>query len=59
MLPTSPVRQFQLVYCLWLAAAMLVHMRRHSLFYDWFFNSGCAAQLAAGARDPLITCLLP
>jgi len=41
-LPTNPVRQFQLVYCLWLAAALLLHRRRHGRFYDWFFSSGVA-----------------
>ena len=42
-LPTNPVRQFQLLYCLWIAVSMLRFMPAHLRFYRWFYSSGCAA----------------
>lgn len=35
----NPVRQFQIVYCTWLAIAMLCNMRNHCRFYCWFSSS--------------------
>eukprot|EP00964_Phaeocystis_antarctica_P066983 scaffold40530_cov58-Phaeocystis_antarctica.AAC.1 len=37
----NPVRQFQIVYCSWLAIAMLFNMRNHCRFYRWFSSSRC------------------
>ena len=37
----NPVRQFQLLYCIWLSVAMLFNMRHHVTFYRWFSSSGC------------------
>jgi len=36
----NPVRQFQLMYCLWLSVAMIVFGPKHCRFYDWFADSG-------------------
>ena len=38
----NPVRQFQLIYCLWLSVAMVVMGPSHARFYSWFADSGCA-----------------
>ena len=38
----NPVRQFQLLYCLWLAVALSSTLGRQVRFLDWFDNSGCA-----------------
>ena len=39
----NPVRQFQLLYCLWLAVALMWTLGRQVRFLEWFDNSGCAA----------------
>jgi hypothetical protein len=39
----NPVRQFQLLYCLWLAAALMWTLGRQVRFLEWFDNSGYAA----------------
>ena len=38
----NPVRQFQLLYCLWLAVALMVTLGRQVRFLEWFDGSGCA-----------------
>jgi hypothetical protein len=40
MLPNNPVRQFQLMYCVWLACTLSWNMGRTCKFYDWFYSSG-------------------
>jgi len=42
----NPVRQFQIVYCTWLAIAMLCNMRNHCRFYRWFSSSRCCRTMA-------------
>ena len=46
----NPVRQFQIVYCTWLAIAMLCNMRNHCRFYRWFASSRCHRTTAARMR---------
>ena len=46
----NPVRQFQIVYCTWLAIAMLCNMRNHCRFYRWFASSRCDRTTAARMR---------
>ena len=46
----NPVRQFQIVYCTWLAIAMLCNMRNHCRFYRWFASSRCRRTTAARMR---------
>ena len=43
--PTNPVRQFQLIFCLWIAVGMMRNMNKHVRFYKWF--AGCGLTLAS------------
>ena len=52
----NPVRQFQIVYCTWLAIAMLCNMRNHCRFYRWFSSSRCCRAMA---RAPQACCHAP
>lgn len=51
-IPLNPVRQFQLLYCLWIATTMLLRMRQYSRFYEWFYSSGLglSSRRGLGAR---------
>lgn len=51
-IPSNPVRQFQLLYCMRIATTMLLHLRQYSRFYDWFYSSGLslASKHGFGAR---------
>ena len=55
-MPTNPVRQFQLLYCLWLSLAMLRNGRQHYRFYRWFYSSdlGLATKRGLGAHPSRI-----
>ena len=55
-IPTNPVRQFQLLYCLWLSLAMLRNGRQHYRFYRWFYSSdlGLATKRGLGAHPSRI-----
>jgi hypothetical protein len=39
-LPSNCVRQFQIVYCMWIALAILRNLRSHTAFLTWFDGSG-------------------
>ena len=41
----NPVRQFQLLYCAWLAAALILLHSSQVKFLQWFDNSGCVQRL--------------
>ena len=55
-MPSNPVRQFQLLYCLWLSLAMLRNGRQHYRFYRWFYSSdlGLATKRGLGAHPSRI-----
>ena len=55
-MPSNPVRQFQLLYCLWLSLAMLRNGRQHYRFYRWFYSSdlGPATKRGLGAHPSRI-----
>ena len=55
----NPVRQFQIVYCTWLAIAMLCNMRNHCRFYRWFASSRCHTAPRPRACAPRTTHVLP
>ena len=55
----NPVRQFQIVYCTWLAIAMLCNMRNHCRFYRWFSSSRCCRTMARACCAPHACCHAP
>ena len=55
----NPVRQFQIVYCTWLAIAMLCNMRNHCRFYRWFSSSRCRRTMARACCAPHACCHAP
>ena len=55
----NPVRQFQIVYCTWLAIAMLCNMRNHCRFYHWFSSSRCRRTMARACCAPHACCHAP
>ena len=45
---SNPVRQFQLMYCIWISVTMLTNMHRYNSFYEWFYSSGLSLATKRG-----------
>ena len=59
--PENPVRQFQLLYCMWLSAALCYTIGPQTRFLAWFHHSGLklATKRGLGAHPCKLYGLIP